>query len=156
VKTIINARQEVNPVVVYSGFEYRKYRDELYLLKVEGDIDVEDDVVWEPLLPIVLRGLNTRFSTVKRSGAGLKTELLSKPLRLRFRQGGERFHPENRQHSQSLKKILQEEGVPPWERNTFPLLYFEDECIAVVGLWISKQYAVDKNEQGWTIEIEKL
>lgn len=156
VKTIINARQEVNPVVVYSGFEYRKYRDELYLLKVEGEIDVEDDVVWEPLSPIVLPGLNTRFSAVKRSGAGLKTELLSKPLRLCFRQGGERFHPENRQHSQSLKKILQEERVPPWERNTFPLLYFEDECIAVVGLWISKQYAVDKNEQGWAIEIEKL
>ena len=156
VKTIIHTKQDVNSIVAYSDFEYRKYRDELYLLKVGAEIDIEEDIVWEPLSPIVLPGLNTRFSVLKRPGTGLKIELLSKPLRLRFRQGGERFHPENRQHSQSLKKILQEEGVPPWERNTFPLLYFNDECIAVVGLWISKQYAVDKNEQGWVIEIEKI
>ena len=156
VKTIIHTKQDVNSIVAYSDFEYRKYRDGLYLLKVGTEIDIEEDIVWEPLSPIVLPGLNTRFSVLKRPGTGLKIELLSKPLRLRFRQGGERFHPENRQHSQSLKKILQEEGVPPWERNTFPLLYFNDECIAVVGLWISKQYAVDKNEQGWVIEIEKI
>ena len=156
VKTIIHTKQDVKSFVAYSDFEYRKYRDGLYLLKAGTEIDIEEDIVWEPLSPIVLPGLNTRFSVLKRPGTGLKIELLSKPLRLRFRQGGERFHPENRQHSQSLKKILQEEGVPPWERNTFPLLYFNDECIAVVGLWISKQYAVDKNEQGWVIEIEKI
>lgn len=155
VKTIINAKQDVNPVIIHSGFEFRKYQEELHLLKIRADIDDKSDIVWEPTTPVVLPRLNARFTAVNKLGAGLKLELLNKPLRISFRQGGECFHPENRQHSQRLKKLLQEEGVPPWERATFPLLYFNDECIAVIGLWFSKKFVVDENEHGWVIEIEK-
>ena len=96
------------------------------------------------------------MTAVKTMGAGLKLELLDEMLNIKLRQGGERFHPSYRQHSQSLKKLLQEEGVPPWERSSFPLLYFKDECIAVIGLWIAKHHAVDEDSEGWIIDTEVL
>ena len=72
-----------------------------------------------------------------------------------FRQGGESFHPYGRQHSQSLKKLLQEENVPPWERDLIPLVYFNEELISVVGLWISKHYVTAEKEAGWRINVSR-
>ena len=155
-KTIINAQQDANSVIAYSGFEYRKYQNRLYLLKKKVDPGDINEIDWKPVSPLILPGLKIQLTAVNRSGVGLKLELLNQSLKICFRKGGEYFHPVQRKHSQSLKKLLQEEGVPPWERGTFPLLFFNDELIAVIGLWISKQYAVDDNEDGWVIDVEVL
>jgi tRNA(Ile)-lysidine synthase len=82
--------------------------------------------------------------------------MLNETLKICFRKGGECFHPAGRQHSRSLKKLLQEAGVPPWERNAIPLLYFKDELIAVIGLWVAKKYSVSGDEEGWLVDIEVL
>jgi tRNA(Ile)-lysidine synthetase-like protein len=34
-------------------------------------------------------------------------------------------------HSQSLKKVLQEAGIPPWERNALKMYYIKDELRAM-------------------------
>ena len=44
-------------------------------------------------------------------------------LEVRLRTGGERCRPEGRQHRHSLKKLLQEAGIPPWRRGRIPLVY---------------------------------
>lgn len=41
----------------------------------------------------------------------------SRTFSLQTRQGGERFHPMNRDKSQTLKKLLQEKNLPQWERD---------------------------------------
>ena len=57
-------------------------------------------------------------------GTGLRIEALAGGLLIvQFRQGGERFRPMDRAHSQELKKLLQQAGIPPWERDRLPLLY---------------------------------
>ena len=96
------------------------------------------------------------IQSVNTTGRGLKQYLLNRPLKVCFRKGGEKFHPAERRHSQSLKKLFQEANVPPWERDSIPLLYCGDELIAVIGLWLSKQHVVNENEQGWMIDIEML
>ena len=155
-KTIINAQQDVGSVIEFSGFEYRKYQDFLYLLKKINDENNAEDIIWNPNTSLMLAGVNVQLIANKTNGIGLKLDLLKKSLKVCFRQGGEKFHPENRVHSQSLKKLLQEEGVPPWERGSFPLLYCDDELVAVVGLWISKSYAVGEGEDGWVVDVERL
>jgi tRNA(Ile)-lysidine synthase len=57
-------------------------------------------------------------------------------LQVSWRQGGERCRPQGRAGSASLKKLLQERAVPPWWRDRLPLLYLEDELLAVAGLWL--------------------
>ena len=155
-KTIINAQQDANSVIAYSGYEFRKYQDQLYLLKLNIDLDYKEDLIWNAESPLKIPALKVQLSSVKSTDGGLSVDLLNKSLKVCFRKGGESFQPEHRQHSQSLKKLLQEEGIPPWERNSFPLLYSGDELIAVVGLWVSRQSVVVKDQEAWLIDVEKL
>ncbi len=90
------------------------------------------------------------------AGAGLNIKLIDEPLKVCFRKGGEKFHPSGRSHSQSLKKLLQEAGVPPWERDVTPLIYFDNELVAVAGLWVSKGFSVGDGESGWFVAVEGL
>jgi tRNA(Ile)-lysidine synthase len=53
-----------------------------------------------------------------------------------WRQGGERCRPRGRSRSNTLKKLLQEACVPPWWRERVPLLYLDDELLAVGDLWL--------------------
>jgi tRNA(Ile)-lysidine synthase len=64
-------------------------------------------------------------------------------ITLRFRQGGEVFHPVGRMASHPLKKLFQEWQVPPWLRNRIPLIYFDDELVIVVGYALSQKYVSD-------------
>jgi tRNA(Ile)-lysidine synthase len=53
-------------------------------------------------------------------------------LEVRFRHGGERL--QSRGRHRSVKRILQEAGVPPWSRPVYPLLYDARGLLAVPGL----------------------
>jgi tRNA(Ile)-lysidine synthase len=170
-KTIIHSVQDAAPVIVFSDYEYRKYQDNLYLLKAKSHTDkgLLSELEWSPSQALFLPALNRRFRAVKNSGVtsrtvkssavmssdrGLKNELLDEQLKISFRQGGEQFHPAGRDRSQSLKKLLQEANIFPWERDNIPLLYWQDELIAVVGLWVAKSYVAGEGESGWSVVVE--
>jgi len=55
------------------------------------------------------------------------------PLSIGWRRGGERVREAGRTGSRDLKAIFQEHRVPPWWRNRVPLLFCEDELLAVAG-----------------------
>ena len=172
-RTLINSAQGANPVITFSGFEIRKFHSDLYLLKsgspAFGSLtadpcattdkkhsDLAIDVAWKPLSPVIISALMIQLKSIDSTGQGLNKSLLNESLTICFRKGGENFHPVGRLHSQRLKKLLQEANVPPWDRDSIPLVYFKDELIAVVGLWIGKQYAVSADEEGWLIEVESM
>jgi tRNA(Ile)-lysidine synthase len=49
------------------------------------------------------------------------------------RQGGERIVLPGREHSHALKHVLQDLGVPPWERERLPLLSDAQGRLLAVG-----------------------
>ncbi len=53
-------------------------------------------------------------------------------LRIVFRRGGEQILV--RGNHRSVKKILQNEGIPPWQRGRYPLLLDDDGLLAVGNL----------------------
>lgn len=48
--------------------------------------------------------------------------------------------PHNRVHRRPLKKVWQEQRVPPWLRVRIPMLFQDDKLVAAVGYWIEKPY----------------
>jgi tRNA(Ile)-lysidine synthase len=64
--------------------------------------------------------------------------ITQQPYQNRWRQGGERCTPSNRNHSQTVKKLLQEYGLETWLRDRVPLIYAGDELVAVGDLWVNK------------------
>jgi len=155
-KSLIGSQQDANPDIVFSGYAFRKFQGNLYLLKTSDESQVQKDLDWNPSAPLKLPGLNIQLKAITSTGEGLDKKLLDESLKVCFRKGGEKFHPAGRRHSQSLKKLLQEANVPPWERDVIPLVYFGDELIAVVGLWVSKGFSVGDGESGWVVDVEGL
>ena len=152
--SLIQSQPDANPDIVFSNFSFKKFQGNLYLIKTNNATVVQKDVGWNPSVQLDLPDLNIQIKAILSMKKGLNNQLLDELLYVRFRKGGEKFHPANRQHSQSLKKLLQEANVPPWERDVVPLIYFGDELIAVGGLWIAKAFAVSEGENGWVVGVE--
>jgi tRNA(Ile)-lysidine synthase len=59
------------------------------------------------------------------------------------RHGGEVARPSYREKSTELKKIYQELEVPPWQREWIPLIYYNDDLVAAVGVFVSRDFCAD-------------
>jgi tRNA(Ile)-lysidine synthase len=55
------------------------------------------------------------------------------PLQIRYREGGEVMHLSDRGH-RDLKRLLNERGVPGFARGRWPLLYREEQLLAVASV----------------------
>jgi tRNA(Ile)-lysidine synthase len=150
---IPSAGRDRQPCVRWPGGEARRYRDTLYAMPPLPPHDARQTFIWrsttEGWPPLDLPGVG-RLRLRETRGAGLRAEALADDLlRVGFRQGGEHFHPAGRSHGQELKKLLQEVGIPPWERDRLPLLYRDQALLAVVGLGVSADHAAATGEPGF-------
>jgi tRNA(Ile)-lysidine synthase len=73
---------------------------------------------------------------------------------VRFRQGGEKCRLPGRAHRHELKKLWQEWGVPPWQRDRIPLIYIDDEIAQVVGFSVCEPFLAKANETGLEIFLQ--
>ncbi|CDH47483.1 tRNA lysidine(34) synthetase TilS [Candidatus Contendibacter odensensis] len=157
----LTAAGDRQPCIHWPGGEVRRYRDTLYAMPPLLPHDPQHTFLWRPdtnaaYPPLKLPGLGT-LELQETVGAGLRAEMRAgATLSVRFRQGGERFRPLGRLHSQELKKLLQEAGIPPWQRERLPLLYREEVLLAVVGLGIAADHAAGPGEVGWQPALESL
>ncbi len=106
----------------------------------------EDLPVNSESLPLLPDGRWFRWRPAKH---GLDRQRLADcTLQLTMRQGGERFHPAGRAHSQTLKKLLHEWQVPVQQRDQIMLLWANDaagerELIWVEGIGVAQSWLVN-------------
>ncbi len=70
----------------------------------------------------------------------------SNQVSLRVRSGSEKIQIKPNSPRRTLKNLFQEADVPPWERQA-PLLYVNDELVAVAGVGISYPHLVASGER---------
>jgi len=87
-----------------------------------------------------------------QTGAGLRREALPASVTVRFRRGGEKCRLPGRRHRHALKQVLQEAGVPPWQRPRVPLVTIDGEIAAVPGVACCGPWAAGSGDPGVTIE----
>ncbi len=123
---ILRCDHDATPMMHFDVAQVRRYRDDLYVFPTSEPFDTTIEVPWDLQSPLTLPGkLGELLPTLHWQQFGAVT--------LRFRQGGECIKPVGSAHTQSLKKLFQNWGVPPWQRDRIPLLYSRDRLIAVVG-----------------------
>lgn len=153
----LRAGRDRQPCVRWPGAEIRRYQERLYAMPPLPPHDPYQTFIWKMQAgdwpPLTLSGLG-RLRMQKTMGMGLRPAALSDTLIVRFRTGGERFHPAGRKHSQQLKKLLQDAGIAPWRRDRLPLVYAGEMLAMVVGLGIAADQAVSANETGWLPMLE--
>ncbi len=127
---VLDARADAQPRLQWGTCELRRYGGRLYLLPCI-------EVGHRKEMPIVLNqrvniGESGEYIQCVTSAAGE----VNQPLSLRFRSGQERCKPNDRAHSQTLKKLLQEYRLEPWLRDIVPLIYFGEELVAVGDIFV--------------------
>jgi tRNA(Ile)-lysidine synthase len=133
---LLAAAADRNPVVAWPGGELRRYRDAIHLLRPGAVPEPPAGVLaWDPAQPLVLPW--GRLHAVPVTGRGLAADRLDgSAVTVRFRHGGERLRlPGGR--TRTLKKLLQEAGVLPWQRPGLPLVYIGGALAAVADRWVA-------------------
>lgn len=148
---LLGARHDALPQIRWPGIDARVFREQLYFMAA--------------LPPPSLRGYAARLDKRSRwtgpegelaferlgDGPGLPESWLDAGLTLRFRGGGEDFRPLAHAHSRPLKRWLQEAAIVPWMRARIPLLYREDELVAVGDLWLADETRRVSDEPRWRV-----
>ncbi|MCK7543287.1 tRNA lysidine(34) synthetase TilS [Marinobacter bryozoorum] len=75
-------------------------------------------------------------------------------FRLTHRRGGERLRERAGGPSRPLKKWLQDQGLPPWERERLPLIFRGEALVAVGDLWQSPELEC-ATAGGWQLDIRR-
>lgn len=142
--------------IAWPGAEVRLYRDALVLLAPAPAPQANWEVAWDPALPLVIPGTEWCLRARASVGNGLaQTRVQHRPVRVRLRRGGERCRLPGHAHRHKLKKLLQEAGVPPWERARLPLVYVNDELAAVGDRWVCEPYAARAGEPSYVLVLEE-
>ena len=63
-----------------------------------------------------------------------------KKVTIRFNHNNPTCLPDYRNHSRSLKKVLQELNIPPWQRKRIPFLYYDDVLVAAIGFFVCQDF----------------
>ena len=148
---VIHADVDKNPCVKWTGAEVRRYRGYIYVMRSLSAHDVKLAISWD--FKTTLKLASGSLKAVSSKGIGIKRDMLSSDsVEVKYRQGGEQIKPSGRGHTHELKKLLQEDGVPPWLRDRIPLIFYNNDLIAVGDLWVEDKYAAKALEPAWMLK----
>ena len=146
---LLSTRTDAQQHISIGNLEIRCYKDSIYLLPNRQQPEPTWQQTWQGEKQLSLHNLNGSISFSYIENQGINQEMLTQdPVTIRLRQGGERFSPHCNRPRRSLKNLLQETSIPPWERNTLPLLYCGEKLVWVPGIGIECEYQVKHNELG--------
>jgi len=128
---VMTARADANPLVAWPGCEVRRYRDDLFAMAPLPPAPAPGPIQWRRGVLTLPDGLGC-LALLAADGRNLDPQAVFTPgLTVRFGVTGLfcRRGQGGRRHS--LKKLFQEQGVPPWVRPYIPLIFVQNDLIAV-------------------------
>jgi len=103
-----------------------------------------------------LRDDRRERSVIPRLDRGIQAEAFrwsNERISIRFRQSGEKLRLNGQQ--KTLKKLFQTWRIPTWERSSVPLLYLNDQLVAVIPHAIDDRFRVEAGEAGWVVTVSE-
>ena len=150
-RCVLHAGADRNPQVTWNGYTLRRYRDELYLCRGEAPVSARFETRWQMVEPLVLAW--GRLTATVSAEQGLRVSAVREGgIQIRLRQGGERCRLVGRAHHARVKHLLQEAGIPPWQRTGLPLLYIDEQLAAIPNIGVCDEFAATNSELGVIFE----
>lgn len=134
--------------ITWQGWQLRCYREQAYALPVTLPA-ADFSIVWQGEAEIKLPASHgiLRFERVIGQGLSL-ARLKQGEVTIRPRLGGESIRLDVARPQQSLRNMLPQTGIPPWQRELLPLLFCGAELALVPGVAMSATHAADTHEEG--------
>lgn len=129
--------------------EFRCYKGTVNILARKEIPDNGLLYIWRGEKRLVLKQLNGSIIFTYKKSSGIDFDRLNRDsVTIRLRCGGERFRPNCKRPRRKLKNLLQEALIPPWDRNTLPLLYSGKQLAWVPGIGIECEFQVSQGATG--------
>jgi tRNA(Ile)-lysidine synthase len=146
---LCGARQDSAICITFGEWEVRRYQGNVHVLRALGKFDRSHVLPWNGETQLDWPALNAHLQFNHLQGAGISlAKMREEPVTLRLRQGGETLRPHPKSSTRTVKNLLQEHHIPPWQRDRLPLLYCGDKLICVVGVVTAAEYQASNNEEG--------
>ncbi|MFW2440746.1 MAG: tRNA lysidine(34) synthetase TilS [Arenicellales bacterium] len=142
--------------VNWPGGVIRLDNNMLWLCDKPDDVQAVDGFLdW--ILPDPLQIQNLQLQATKVRGEGLaKSRLEGLVLRAGFRHGGEQCRMPGDHGSKPLKTLFQDLSIASWMRDSVPLIFLDDELVAVSSFWSHPHYLPAPDEEGYVFSVHYI
>ncbi|WP_251977049.1 tRNA lysidine(34) synthetase TilS [Salinicola avicenniae] len=127
-RQLLGAGEDRQVCVDWRGGEARLWRETLYLMAPLAPVAPDWQREWDGRA-----SLETPWGVHRIALMPLEDRDVVASFRVTVRRGGECLRLEGRGR-RDLKRLLQQAGVPPWQRERLPLIWHGDALIAVPGV----------------------
>lgn len=149
-RQLCDARADAQLRIGMPGGSLHRYRGRALYVAVSTPLP-DAGLAWHGESELRLPAGRLLFRQVQGQGLAL-ARVHAAALRIQPRKGGERFRPDGRRPTRTLRHLLQEAGVPPWERAALPLLYLNAVLAVVPGVGVACELQAGAGEAGLVIE----
>ena len=157
-RQLCGARNDASVCIAYgSGWQVRRYLDEVFVLRALKEFERNLVLSWSGEAELAWPALDSTlyFKSTKQiqvTGISL-AKLQCGQVTVRLRRGGETLRPNIKAAKRTLKNLLQEQHVPPWQRERLPLLYCGDDLVCVPNVAIAAEYQADSHEAAIFVQV---
>jgi tRNA(Ile)-lysidine synthase len=145
---LLSARDNADICVNFGDWQVRRYRGLIHVMKALPIFDPMLRLDWHGELTLYWPPMRRELHFTQLDGQGISLERLSQgQVSVRLRNGGETLRPHALAARRSMKNLLQEHGVPPWQRERLPLLFCGEELVCVVGVAVAAKFQAREGEQ---------
>lgn len=143
----LTAREDARVAVALDGGMLRRYGGRLYVVPARRPLPRGYMRRWRGEHELALPELGgvLLFRRTRDEGISL-ARLRAEPVTIRARQGGERLRPDARRPRRSLKNLLQEAHVAPWQRDHLPLVYCGNVLVWAPEVGVDAAFQARANE----------
>ncbi len=160
-RQILTARPDRRLYLCFGDTEIRCFQGAVYVQSHQNPIQQSQPCAWNGEAVLALDDLNgaLRFEQIRGQGIDLQ-KMRATRVTVRLRKGGEHFKPYCNRPTRSLKNLLQEAAIPPWQRHRLPLLFCDERLVWVPEIGIDCEFQVKSDALGvvplWDVKMNKL
>jgi tRNA(Ile)-lysidine synthase len=145
----LTARDDARVMIDIHGARLRRHAGKLHVVRGPAP-PPQFSKRWHGERRIALPELGGTLTLARVRGAGISlSRLRGRPVTIRVRQGGERLQPDCKRPRRSLKNLLQEAKLPPWQRERLPLIFCGDELVWAPGIGTDCAFQAREGESAW-------
>jgi tRNA(Ile)-lysidine synthase len=147
-RQLCGARDNADVCVNFGEWQVRRYRGLIHVMRALPAFDPALCLEWRGESALYWPPLQREVHFTQTVGVGISRAKLAQGLvSLRLRSGSETLRPQPLATRRSMKNLLQEHGVPPWQRERLPLLYCGEALVCVVGVAVAAEFQAGEGEQ---------
>lgn len=151
-KQLLGAKSDaVVKVKVANKLHVMRYQGRAYLVH-EFVASAPINICWQGESELLLPNRSRLIFTQKmgegfafrRGGSDIK-------LRIKNRDGGERFKPTLGRPNRTLKYMMQKSEIPPWQREQLPLIFMDETLVIIPNTGVDASMQAGSHELGLTV-----